>query len=133
MKKLTIHQLRALGALAALTKTLNGKKRYFSRLDIGTIVYSHWQGVQLSTMCILGRNGLVIPESKEAVLLVSNQQCRCGCDNWAITDSGEACIKANNVKIPEFRAPARIRTQQDFKDLFDKMFGGSDDPADWWK
>mgnify|MGYP001619369007 CR=1 FL=1 len=45
--------------------------------------------------------GLVEPESEDAVRLVQEGVCRCGCDRWTITDSGREQVGAMRVHITD--------------------------------
>lgn len=129
MKPISMHQLRCLGAIAALTASNVGKIRYFKRWDIGSLAHGDIRGAQIRAMIALWTRGLVEPKSEEAVRLYQDGECTCGCDQWAITDAGMEELKRANVKVPNIKPrPVRGGT------AFDGFFGTEpDDPADFWK
>jgi hypothetical protein len=120
VKEPTIHQLRCLGALAARHRQLP-KIPFFSRWEIGSVVYGRCQGVQLKAMTTIWRMGLAQPDVVAAVDLVGDGICRCGCDRWAITDKGKQKLIDARVKVPALPV---------FKP---NQHGPFNDPADWWK
>ena len=101
---LTTHVKRCLGALLALVrrdKDFGGiPKVFFSRIEIGSVVYGHWQGVPLKSMLALLDHGFVQLEFSEALFIIGKDQCRCGCDRWTITQAGRLQVKTWNVKVP---------------------------------
>jgi hypothetical protein len=129
---LTAHQLRCLGALAALIEQKRNPTPFYKRWDIGGVVYSTSQGVHLKTMMRLRDRGLVRSEIEQAVDLVYSRICTCGCDRWTLTESGRDELRRQNVKVPELpklRRPTGVGTGLGFG-------GFGDDPtfeADWWK
>jgi hypothetical protein len=124
MKAPTTHAKRCLGAIAALGNYHDGKVSHFSRWNIGVVVYGHTQGVQLKTLQSLWRAGLVVPEKADAVGLVADGFCRCGCDRWALTQLGRESIVSMGIKVPE-------RAKRPSRKPFDDNGYDPRDAADW--
>jgi hypothetical protein len=51
----------------------------------------------VATMLALWRAGLVVPESEDALRLVLEKVCTCGCDRWTTTEAGAAHGRGLNV------------------------------------
>jgi hypothetical protein len=132
--KLTAHGIRCLGALAALIEQHERKTLFFSRWDIGRIVYGHIQGIHLKTMVRLFEAGLVRPEVEQAVDLVATGTCTCGCDRWTLREQGWDELRRNNVKVPTLpKAPRRSGTPVGGIGGFGLLDDDDRDAADWWK
>jgi hypothetical protein len=123
--KISTHCLRSLGALEALTRCNERTgKRFFSRWEIGWIVYAHYQGVHLATMRTLTAAGFVKAEVSEAVDLVERRDCRCGCDRWSILPAGRQELAAKNVKVPVFPQRETDEERANRLESFRQMFTG---------
>lgn len=91
----TPHQKRALAALWQLWK--ESAHGYFTRLDIGRIVFGDFRGITQKTIAVLMEAGLVEPESRLTMRLVEDGVCRCGCDRYRITEVGRKMVSSWNV------------------------------------
>lgn len=76
------------------------ERLYFTRWEIGAKAKHNCSSYPLKTMAALELDGYVEPESAEAVRLVREQICRCGCDRWTITEKGvRFCRELNIVEV----------------------------------
>lgn len=89
---LTKHQQRILVALLWYDKS----QRWLTRYSIGLKV-GNYGGAHLKSMLKLFDLGLVQYESEDALRLVREEVCQCGCDRWRLTDAGRALARTYNV------------------------------------
>lgn len=94
--KLSLEQTKALAGL----RLLHNKSRrdvYFNRVTIGAMAKHSFQSFKVATMRRLQKHGLVETLSDERVSMVESGECRCGCDQWRLTEAGFARTDQMNI------------------------------------